>query len=95
MKSKRRPPKGKKTNPNFWVFCEGETEVAFIRCLSSEYRLQVEIIPKITGSKINSRFIQSFKKGKPVHKKDRDFLFYDSDVPEVLNGSKQSTPQSW
>jgi hypothetical protein len=84
MKSKRSASKGKKINPHFWVFCEGETEEAYIRFLRSEYRLPVEIIPKIAGCDVSERYIQSYKKGKPVHKKDLDFLVYDADVPEVL-----------
>jgi hypothetical protein len=88
MKSKRGTSKGKKINPHFWVFCEGETEEAYIRFLRSEYRLPVEIIPKIAGCDINERYIQSYKKGKPVHKKDIDFLVYDADVHEVLENLK-------
>ncbi|MCB9012788.1 MAG: RloB domain-containing protein [Bacteroidales bacterium] len=89
MKSKRQASKGKKINPHFWVFCEGETEEAYVRFLRSEYRLPVEIIPKVTGSSINERFINSYKKGKPIHEKDKDFLIYDADVPEVLEKLKK------
>ena len=85
MISKRTASKGKKINPHFWVFCEGETEEAYICFLRSEYRLPVEIIPKIVGSCINERFISSFKKGKPIHEKDKDFLIYDADLSEILN----------
>ena len=84
MKSKRHASKEKKINPHFWVFCEGETEEAYVRFLRSEYRLPVEIISKVAGSSINERFIKSYKKGKPIHEKDRDFLIYDADIPEVL-----------
>ncbi len=83
MSSKRRAPKGKRINPHYWVFCEGETEEAYIHFLRTEYRLPVEIVSKIAGSSISSRFIHSFKKGKPQHEKDRDFLMYDADVPDV------------
>jgi hypothetical protein len=89
MSNKRQAPKGKKINPHFWVFCEGETEEAYIRHLRSEYRLPFEIIPKIAGCDISSRYIQSYKKGKPVHKKDKDFLVYDADVTEVLDRLKK------
>lgn len=89
MKSKRQASKGKKINPHFWVFCEGETEEAYIRFLRSEYRLSLEIIPKIAGSSISSNYIKSYKKDKPTHKKDKDFLIYDSDVPEVLEKLKK------
>ncbi|MGF1585709.1 MAG: RloB family protein [Bacteroidales bacterium] len=89
MKSKRQASKGKKINPHFWVFCEGETEEAYIRFLRSEYRLPVEIIPKVAGSSITERFINSYKKGKPVHEKDKDFLIYDADVPEIIDKLKK------
>ncbi len=84
MRGKRQPPKGKKINPHFWVFCEGETEDAYIRFLRSEYRLPIEIIPKVAGCSIDDRYIKSYKHGKPVHEKDKDFLVYDADVTEVL-----------
>lgn len=84
MKSKRQESKGKKINPHFWVFCEGETEAAYIRFLRSEYRLPVEIVPKVAGCDIDERYIESYKDGKPTHEKDRNFLVYDADVPEVL-----------
>ena len=89
MKSKRQASKGKKINPHFWVFCEGETEEAYILFLRSEFRLPVDIIPKIAGSCINERFINSYKKGKPIHEKDKDFLVYDGDVSEVLDKLKK------
>lgn len=89
MKSKRQASKGKKINPHFWVFCEGETEEAYIQFLRSEYRLPIEIIPKIAGSCINERYIKNYKKGKPTHEKDKDFLIYDADVSEVLEKLKK------
>jgi len=67
MSSKRKASKGKKINPHFWVFCEGETEEAYIRYLRSEYRLPVDIISKISGCDISRRYIQSYKRGKPIH----------------------------
>ncbi len=89
MSSKRQAPKGKRINPHFWVFCEGETEESYICFLRSQYRLPVEIIPKIAGCDINLRYIKSYKKGKPQHEKDKDFLVYDADVPLVLEKLKQ------
>lgn len=88
MSSKRHASKGKRINPHFWVFCEGETEEAYIRLLRTEYRLPVEIIPKVAGCDINERYIKSYKKGKPQHEKDKDFLVYDADVPQVLEKLK-------
>lgn len=84
----RNVSRGKKINPHYWVFCEGETEEAYVRHLRTEYRLPIEIVPKISGSDINAPYIRKFKQGKPTHPKDKDFLFYDSDVPEILKKLK-------
>lgn len=91
MKYKRRASRGKKINPHFWVFCEGETEEAYVCFLRSKYRLPIEIIPKIIGNKISERIIENCKQGKPVHEKDKDFLMYDADVPHVLEKLKSIT----
>ena len=88
MARRRAASSGKKINPNFWVFCEGETEEAYVSYLRSRYRIQITIIPKIVGDRITTRFIRSYKKGKPVHEKDRDFLMYDADVPQILEQLK-------
>jgi hypothetical protein len=88
MSRKRAESRGKKINPNFWVFCEGETEVAYVSYLRSRYRIPITIVPKIVGNKITERFIKSYKRGKPVHEKDRDFLMYDADVPILLEQLK-------
>ncbi len=91
MKSRRQASKGKKINPHFWVFCEGETEDAYIRFLRSEYRIPVEIVSKVAGSSINERYINSYKKGKPIHEKDKDFLIYDADVPELIEKLRKTS----
>ncbi len=88
MSRKRAESRGKKINPNFWVFCEGETEEAYVSHLRSRYRIPITIVPKIVGNRITERFIKSYKKGKPVHEKDRDFLMYDADIPEILEPLK-------
>ncbi len=88
MVRSRAASRGKKINPNFWVFCEGETEEAYVSFLRSRYRIPITIVPKIVGNKITERFIKSYKRGKPVHEKDRDFLMYDADIPELLEPLK-------
>ena len=45
-------------------------------------------MPKIVGNKISQRIIQNSKQGKPTHDKDKNFLMYDADVPEVLEKLK-------
>jgi len=89
MGRKRQAPKGKRIRPHFWVFCEGKTEEAYVCFLRSKYRIAIEIVPKIAGHSINERFIKNYKKGKPTHNKDIDFLMYDADVPEVLEKLKE------
>lgn len=89
MSRKRSQPRGKKINPHFWVFCEGKTEEAYIGLLRSKYRLPIEIISKVSGHSISANYIKKYKRGKPVHEKDKDFLIYDSDVPEVLEKLKK------
>jgi hypothetical protein len=87
----RRIPKGKKVKPVFFFFCEGETELAYIKYLRSTYRLPVEIVPKIAGNSITDRYIADYKKHNTVFDKDIDktFLIYDCDVEHVLHKLKQ------
>ncbi len=73
MARKRSASKGKKINPHFWVFCEGKTEEAYISCLRSKYRIPIEIVSKIVGSKITDRFIKEYKKGNQFMQKTRIF----------------------
>lgn len=84
MARKRSASKGKKIKPNFWVFCEGETEEEYVKFLRFLYRVPIEIKPKTVGSNISARYIKTFKRGKPTHKKDIDFLMYDADVITLL-----------
>ena len=72
--NKRRISKRKKINPKFWVFCEGETEKAYIEYLRTNYRLPVKIISKIIGSKINDTIISSNISKKEIHPKDKVFM---------------------
>ena len=76
--------KGKTIKPTFFVFCEGETEEAYIKYLRSSYRLPIEIDPKVAGSSITNRYISEYKKHRPVHPKDKTFLIYDCDVEALM-----------
>ncbi len=84
MTSRRRASQGRRVNPHIWVFCEGETEEEYVNFLKREYRLPIEIITKISGSSINSRYINSFKRDSPQHESDKTFLIYDADVSAIL-----------
>jgi len=85
MAKRRRAPRGKKINPTLFVFCEGETEVSYINLLKSVYRIpSIHIHPKIRGNNISSDYIYNYKRDKPTHEKDMNFLMYDLDVPNML-----------
>jgi hypothetical protein len=84
MSRNKRLPKGKVINPTFYVFCEGETEEAYINYLRSKYRLPILIDAKIAGNRITGKYIQNYKKDKANHPKDITYLVYDIDVTEML-----------
>lgn len=85
MASKRTKSKGKQINPHYWVFCEGETEEAYVCLLRAHYRLPIEVVTKVFGTSITARCIKSHKVGKPTTSKDKDFLLYDADRPDVID----------
>ena len=80
----RRQSKGKVIRPTFFVFCEGESEEAYVRFLRSKYRLPIEICPSVAGLSISKEHIRHFKKDKSTHPKDKDFLMYDLDRDDIL-----------
>ena len=80
----KRISKGKKINPTFYVFCEGESEKEYVNLLKRKYRIPIEIKSKVEGSGITERSINNFKKQSPTHSKDQTFLIYDMDVPVVV-----------
>ncbi len=84
MSRERRIPKGKMINPTFFVFCEGETEEAYIGFLRSTYRLPILIDSKVAGNRITSRYISNYKNSKDVNPKDKTYLVYDLDVEGIL-----------
>ncbi|WP_040496599.1 RloB family protein [Fulvivirga imtechensis] len=81
----RRKPRGKRINPTFYVFCEGQTEEEYIKFLRSVYRIPIEINSKRTGNNISQRYIDSYLKTKTRHAKDQTFLMYDLDVDQTLD----------
>ena len=84
MASKRRP-RGKRINPTFFVFCEGQTEEEYVKFLRSVYRIPIEINSKRAGDKISKSFINNYLRTKTRHKKDEIFLMYDLDVEGTLD----------
>ena len=51
MGRKVRISKGKQMKPNFFVFCEGETEIAYVKFLRSLYRAPIQV-PSTTVFKL-------------------------------------------
>jgi hypothetical protein len=79
-----RQSKNKLVNPTFFVFCEGETEEAFVSHLRTKYRLSIVIKPKIAGCDISGRKIANIKKQHSTHPKDKDYLLYDLDRKDTV-----------
>lgn len=80
-----RKSKAKKMRPIFFVFCEGETEIAYVNYLKTKYRLPIQILPKKSDSNISCRFIENCKREYFTTNSDKTFLMYDLDVDGVLD----------
>ena len=83
MKDKRRS-KGKSIRPTFFVFCEGQTEEAYVKYLRSKYRLPIDIDPNVAGLGITNEHIARYKKDKITDAKDKNYLMYDLDRADIL-----------
>ena len=79
-----RVSKGKQMKPNFFVFCEGETEIAYVKFLRSLYRAPIQVIPKKGKSNISEDFIERSKNEYVRTEQDKVFLMYDLDVDGML-----------
>lgn len=79
-----RKSKGKEIKPTFFVFCEGESEEAYISFIRSKYRVPIQIKSKIAKNKINQKYVNRILRPLPKLEKDKYFLMYDLDVPEIL-----------
>ena len=84
MGRKVRISKGKQMKPNFFVFCEGETEIAYVKFLRSLYRAPIQVIPKKGKSNISEDFIVKSKNEYVQTEQDKVFLMYDLDVDGML-----------
>ena len=84
MGRKARISKGKRMKPNFFVFCEGETEMAYVKFLRSLYRAPIQVIPKKGKSNISEGFIVKSKNEYVQTEQDKVFLMYDLDVDGML-----------
>lgn len=86
MSRKRTPKFNKKINPVYYVFCEGETEEAYVSFLKQKFRVNIKIKSKITGQNISAKLIKNHI--KEISKgdnspKDKVFLMYDVDSPDI------------
>ncbi len=84
MARKERVSKGKTMRPNYFVFCEGETEVVYTEMLRSQYRLPIHIIAKKTLQNITSSLVERCKAVYVQTASDKTYLMYDLDVTEML-----------
>ena len=84
MGRKARRSKGKQMKPNFFVFCEGETEIAYVKFLRSLYRAPIQVITKKGKSNISEDFIVKSKNEYVQTEQDKVFLMYDLDVDGML-----------
>lgn len=66
------------------MFCEGESEEAYISYIRSKYRVPIEIKTKISRTNINQNYVKRILYSVPKHKKDKLFLLYDIDRQEML-----------
>jgi len=84
MARKERISRGKTMLPNYFVFCEGDTEVVYVEMLRSHYRLPIHIIAKKTLLNITPALVERCKSTYIQTKSDRTHLMYDLDVPTML-----------
>lgn len=84
MGRKIRLSKEKQMKPNFFVFCEGKTEIAYIKFLRSLYRVPIQVIPKKGRSNISKDDIENSKRDYVTTNQDKTFLMFDLDVAGVL-----------
>jgi hypothetical protein len=83
---KERPKPSRKMNPVILVFCEGETEEAYVNLLKRNYKLPtVRIISRVTGLQISSNIINKYIEAEQIIKNDKiqSFLLYDLDVAGI------------
>lgn len=83
-----RKSKGKTMKPNFFVFCEGESEIAYVSFLRSQYRVPIQIIPRKSNSNISIPYIENCKREYISTENDKTFLMFDLDVEGMLNRLK-------
>lgn len=84
MARKNRVSRRKQMKPIFFIFCEGETEVSYVKFIKSLYRVPIQVIPKKGKSNISKDYIEHSKREYFTTEKDKVFLMYDLDVDGML-----------
>ena len=84
MKNKQSPRPPRKMKPFFIVFCEGETEEAYINFLRRKYRLPIKAV--ITGLSITPDKINRHLRTVKIVRDDKikSYLFYDLDSKSIV-----------
>ena len=88
-----RNSKGKTMRPNFFVFCEGKTEITYVKFLRSVFRVPIQVVTKKSDSNISIDFIERSKREYVLTKNDQTFLMFDLDVEGMLE-HLQKIPQA-
>jgi len=73
--------------PVFLVFCEGETEKAYVSLLRQKYRwLPLKVISRMTGQSITINIINKYIKAEQIGPNDpiTTFLMYDLDIENII-----------
>ena len=79
--------------PNYFVFCEGETEMEYVRFLRSIYRVPIQVIPRKSKSNITTTVIERTKREYVETNNDKVFLMFDLDV-DIMLERLQKIPDS-
>ena len=95
MARKERISKGRTMVPNYFIFCEGDTEEVYIEFLRSYYRLPIHIIAKRTLLNITPSLVDRCKDAYIQTKRDRTYLMYDLDVPSMLERLRRIPEATW
>lgn len=85
MGKRRESRPSRSMKPVFVVFCEGETEEAYLDFLKQTYRSPFKIISKVEGGKISQHLIRTRCREVRIspNEKIQVFLMYDMDKPEI------------
>ena len=88
MGRKKRVSKGKQMKPNFFVFCEGKTEMTYVKFLRSKYRVPIQVIPRKGKTNISKDDIERSTRDYVGTDQDKVFLMFDLDVEGTLRHLK-------